>query len=194
VVQDRQLLRRHLMAKKAKQPALAPPSLSPWMLCIWRGELERCHYAVVRCEMIGGSLTGVQAVFVDSSGMVQWTRLQGQWRTAKGEMRSAMDLIYPTTTDTTAEAMLEYFKRRLLLVGGSTEAYQHLGVQKPQVVQTPAGDGDPDKTRELTELYKRAAKLLDVPVDELRERYSHLNKGLQAMNLRNRLRAKGYQV
>lgn len=46
----------------------------------------------------------------------------------------------------------------------------------------------------LIELYARAAKLLKVPQDELKKKYAHLNNGLQAMSLRNRLRGAGFQV
>jgi ElaB/YqjD/DUF883 family membrane-anchored ribosome-binding protein len=37
-------------------------------------------------------------------------------------------------------------------------------------------------------LYPTVAKILGVPESELRERYGHLNKGQQSMNLRNRVR------
>lgn len=49
-------------------------------------------------------------------------------------------------------------------------------------------------SEEIDELYKRAAKLLDLNETDLRNKYRHLNPGLQAMNLRNRLRAKGHNV
>lgn len=47
---------------------------------------------------------------------------------------------------------------------------------------------------EIDALYKRAAKLLDLNETDLRNKYRHLNPGLQAMNLRNRLRAKGHNT
>lgn len=40
----------------------------------------------------------------------------------------------------------------------------------------------------LEELYEFAAEKLEQPVDDLYTKYLHLNVGMQAMNLRNRLR------
>lgn len=42
----------------------------------------------------------------------------------------------------------------------------------------------------LEEMYEVASQKLGVPVDELKDRYKHLNPGLQRMNLGNRMRAK----
>jgi len=40
----------------------------------------------------------------------------------------------------------------------------------------------------IDDLYPAVAKILDVPVAELKAKYSHLNNGQQSMNLRNRVR------
>lgn len=42
---------------------------------------------------------------------------------------------------------------------------------------------------ELEDVYKKASKVLGVPVTELKSRYSKLNPGMQRMNLGNRMRA-----
>jgi len=42
----------------------------------------------------------------------------------------------------------------------------------------------------LDEMYEHAARGLGSTVEELRSRYGHLNKGMQRMNLGNRLRSK----
>jgi aryl carrier-like protein len=47
---------------------------------------------------------------------------------------------------------------------------------------------------DLAEAYERAARLLGTSVEDLEKKYGHLNNGLQMMNLRNRLRAKGHNV
>lgn len=41
---------------------------------------------------------------------------------------------------------------------------------------------------ELGDVYSRASKVLKEPVKALRERYKHLNPGMQRMNLGNRIR------
>lgn len=43
----------------------------------------------------------------------------------------------------------------------------------------------------LDEVYAAASPVLGVPEPDLRAKYGHLNPGLQVMNLRNRMRAKG---
>jgi len=52
------------------------------------------------------------------------------------------------------------------------------------------GDEVAKSLRELTldDVYSRASKVLKEPVKALRERYSHLNVGMQRMNLGNRIR------
>lgn len=171
--------------KRAKRPVVEPV-LSPWMLCIWRGEVERCHYGLVRFEHgpVIRAITAVHAMFVGSTGVVLYRKYRAD----------TAQLAEPTMVNTSVDSMIAYFKRRLLLIGGDPEAYEALGLQKPINVETPNVVTNPAKARELEDLYTRAAKLLEVPEDELQARYSHLNRGLQAMNLRNRLRAKGHNV
>lgn len=41
----------------------------------------------------------------------------------------------------------------------------------------------------LDAIYAAAAEALNVPVEELRQRYGHLNPGMQKMNLNNRMRS-----
>lgn len=174
------------MAKRAKAPVVEPV-LSPWMLCIWRGEVERCHYGLVRFKHGGlvRAMTGVQAMFTAANGTISYREYRPD----------CAHLAEPTTVQTSVDAMVAYFRRRLLLTGGDAGAYVALGVERPQVVIDPAlVIANPEKTRELEDLYARAAVAMGVPAGELRERYSHLNRGLQAMNLRNRLRARGHNV
>lgn len=183
------------MAQRAKKAPAVTLTLSPWMLCTWRGESDRCHHALVRWELHQGvsGIKGIQALFVDTTGGVEWKHYAPQWRTRKGETRDTLALADPTSVKTTVTEFQEYLKRRLLLVGGHTKAYESLGLPKPILTQVE-GDGDPKKAADLNELYTRAAKLLATPAADLRKKYEHLNRGLQAMNLRNRLRAKGHNV
>lgn len=95
-----------------------------------------------------------------------------------------------TSAKTMPKFFLQYLKGKLPEVGGNSSAYEKLGVPKPVIVQEVA----PERARDHDELYARAARLLEVPEDELRKKYGHLNPGLQMMNLRNRLRGKGYEV
>lgn len=166
------------------------------MFCIWRGERERCHYALVRREFNVDEgiqqLVGVHAMFVDNTGSVQFVRYGTHFRTGKGELRPTLGLAVPTSIRNTVVQMAGYFKRRLLLTGGHPRAYEALGLQRPVVTTTTTVD--PKSELALSELYVRAAKLLELPEPELRKKYAHLNRGLQAMNLRNRLRAKGHNV
>jgi hypothetical protein len=92
----------------------------------------------------------------------------------------------------TPQQFEDYLRGRLTKFGAVTRAvYKALGVEPPQQETAPAND---DAAYRLSELYQRAARLLEVPEPELRKKYGHLNPGLQAMNLRNRLRAKGHNV
>lgn len=97
---------------------------------------------------------------------------------------------WPTKARTTLAEAYRYFTRRLTQWGGNSAAYELLDVDKPAVSMDVA----PESREAHDELYARAAKLLDIPEDDLRKKYGHLNPGLQAMNLRNRLRAKGHNV
>ncbi len=168
----------------------------PRMFAIWRG-IERTYYSLIWLEhewhyddrthkTTHQTLNAVHCMHVDPSGRVAYLRSPG----------SALQYVEATSTKNTPEDMEAYLRRRLLLFGGPAEAYELLGVQKPMMTAPEGGDdgGDPAKARELDELYVRASRLLQVDLPELRKRYEHLNRGLQAMNLRNRLRAKGHNV
>lgn len=187
------------VARKARQPAPVVPFWTPWTLCIWRGETERCHFALVRMEYdpVHGpgpnTLKGIEAMFVDTTGGVAWKRYPPMWRTKRGDLRSTLELAIPTMVKTTVAEFLAYFKQRLLLVGGHPKAYETFGLKKP-VFTTVETEPDPEKNKELNAMYVRAAKLLDVEEEDLRKRYAHMNRGLQSMALRNRLRAKGHNV
>ena len=178
------------MTRKAKKTVVTP-SLSPWMLCIWRGEVERCHYALVRHTL--PTPTRVEALFVEFTGAVCHRVYPEFIKTKRDQVVSSLSFAEPTIVNTRVEDMRDYFIRRLLLIGGDAQAYEALGVQKP-VTEVVEAEVNPAKAKELDDLYIRAAKLLEVPEDDMRARYSHLNRGLQAMNLRNRLRAKGHNV
>ncbi len=170
------------------------------MLCIWRGELDRCHYALVRCVRVveapprTGRLHSIQAAFVNGTGGVSCETYPPTYKTRSGIELHTMDLAEPTTTHTSVDDMVAYLKRRLLLVGGDSAAYEALGLDRPKQVDVGGITANPEKDKELADLYARAALIMKVPVGELRKRYSHLNRGLQAMNLRNRLRERGSNV
>ena len=111
---------------------------------------------------------------------------------------------------------IEAFRKHADTYGSTREVRDLLGLKGPApakmiTVQVRDDDGrllgekkmpKPNKNKEAgaevsadtDELYKRAAKLLDIKEEDLRQKYHHLNPGLQAMNLRNRLRAKGFTV
>lgn len=92
-------------------------------------------------------------------------------------------------------AQMEDYLRECLQNRGNGQAprdtYELLGVNKPQMESTGTA---PALSQDHDELYRRAAHVLGVPVSELRAKYGHLNPGLQAMNLRNRLRARGQVI
>jgi hypothetical protein len=95
-----------------------------------------------------------------------------------------------TGVKSTAAEFEEYLRQKLVANGGNLGAYEHLRVERPSVEAVVS----PDKKADHDELYARAARVLKVPEADLRKRYGHLNPGLQAMNLRNRLRKAGRAV
>lgn len=95
-----------------------------------------------------------------------------------------------TGVKTTAAEFEEYLRQKLVANGGNMGAYEYLGVPRP-VVEVAVSE---EKKADHDELYARAATVLGVPEEDLRKKYGHLNPGLQAMNLRNRLRSKGKAV
>lgn len=122
----------------------------------------------------------------------------------------------------TPAQFMEYLKERILRWGGADQAYELLGVEKPksppvpepirvkqdgteeQMPSGPASASSPKPAKPkrpkstapaipLDEMYKQAAKVLGEKEPDLRKKYAHLNPGLQGMNLRNRMRAKGVE-
>ena len=96
----------------------------------------------------------------------------------------------PGMGKSTADQFEEYLRKKLMENGGNLGAYEYLRVEKP-ILETVVSD---EKREELNELYTRTARVLGVPEQALRDKYSKLNPGLQSMNLRNRLRSKGKAV
>lgn len=108
------------------------------------------------------------------------------------EKKKADEVQYlePGMGKTTAEEFEVYLRKKLVTNGGNTGAYDYLNVPRPIVDVVIS----PEKQADLGELYKRAAQALGVDESALRSKYGKLNPGLQAMNLRNRLRSKGKTV
>lgn len=155
------------------------------MLCLWHGAGQWYH-AVVWMEMtrLGGGVVarGVHALHTDSSG-----RLVHEY-----DVPAAIRYAYGTSVRTTVQEMEDYFRRKIREFGGDADSYRYLDVERPQAAT--AGPSAKAASADLTELYTRASRLLETPLADLVEKYQHLNNGLQAMNLRNRLRSKGHNV
>ena len=66
----------------------------------------------------------------------------------------------------------------LVAIGSDKNAHKH--TKGPEMTN--------DNTETLDETYRRGAAAVGVPEKELREKYGHLNLGMQKMNLNNRLR------
>lgn len=98
----------------------------------------------------------------------------------------------PVAATTTLEQFEEYLRECLRKFGGPREVWDLLGLEAPKAEPTEPSDEVAKDTQE--ELYQRAAKFLETSVDALKAKYGHLNQGLIAMNLRNRIRAKGGNV
>lgn len=96
----------------------------------------------------------------------------------------------PTSATTTLQQFEDYLRERLHKFGGLKDCWLLLGLQPPAQSAEPA----PESKAGHEDMYKRAATLLGTTVEELKKKYGHLNPGLQQMNLRNRLRAKGHNV
>lgn len=96
------------------------------------------------------------------------------------------------TVRTSAKDFENYLRRKVWTQKAATgEVFSLLGLKKPpqSAVASSAAVSE-----HLNELYARAAKLMSLSEQEVRKKYEHLNPGLQAMNLRNRLRARGQAV
>jgi hypothetical protein len=181
------------MATKKKQPEV-PHLITPWALVLFQ-DVDCWFHALMRTEFqreqrgrageatIPGRVVGTHLLYTEGSGAVRYEERPGAdagWARPVG-----------ATTRTTSDDFLTYLRGRLLDRGGSTDAYRTLGVDRPAPVVREA---PPEVQAGHDELYDRAARLLEIPEEELRKRYAHLNTGLQMMNLRNRLRGAGHAV
>jgi hypothetical protein len=150
------------------------------MLCLFHGD-QYWRHSVVWIEHQGEAATAapsaLHVVQTNDSGRVVHLRLPP----------SQLRYVYPTNVKTTVGQFVAYLCRRLMAHGG--DAWEVLGLERPPVEPSAGGPSE-----ELVELYTRAARLLQEDREALVARYGHLNPGLQAMNLRNRLRAKGHNV
>jgi hypothetical protein len=98
----------------------------------------------------------------------------------------------PETVITTSEEFEDYLRRKVwCMKTASAEVFKLLGLKKPAQAPTAASA---EVGEHLNELYARVAVLMEIDEQDVRKRYAHLNPGLQAMNLRNRLRAKGQAI
>jgi hypothetical protein len=97
-----------------------------------------------------------------------------------------------STVRTTAQEFEDYLRKKVWTQKTATaEVFKYLGLKKPK---QPPVVANAETNEHLNELYARAAKVMGLDEEEVRKKYSHLNPGLQAMNLRNRLRARGQTV
>jgi len=93
---------------------------------------------------------------------------------------------------TTAGDFENYLRKKVWAQKTATaEVFRLLGLKKPAQIATAASA---EVNESLNELYRRTASIMGLPEEDVRKKYAHLNPGLQAMNLRNRLRAKGQAV
>lgn len=154
------------------------------MLALWHGEDQWSH-AVVWLESVrdAAGVHGRCTHVLHTEG--------GRVRHETGGPEAIFRYTAPTSVRTTVGEMVAYFQKRLLEFGGDAEAFQYLGVEKPKA---EVDEEVKPESEELADLYERAARLMKVDEQELRKKYAHLNRGLQAMNLRNRLRGRGFTV
>lgn len=98
----------------------------------------------------------------------------------------------PKSVSTTTQQFENYLRRKVWQSKtASAEVFRLLGLKKPAQAPTAASAETNDH---LNELYARVAKTMELDETTIRKKYAHLNPGLQAMNLRNRLRARGQAV
>lgn len=98
----------------------------------------------------------------------------------------------PATVRTTTEEFEDYLRRKVWTQkSANAEVFKLLGLKKP-AQSAVAASGEVNE--HLNELYARVSEIMELPEEDVRKRYAHLNPGLQAMNLRNRLRARGQVV
>lgn len=155
----------------------------PRMLCLYHTDSYWRHaVAWMEHRVEGETLSpfALHIVCTNASGRVMYIKRPA----------SEARYLYPTKVKTTVGQFVAYLCRRLLVKGG--DAWNALGMERPVQEPTP-GEARP-MSDDLAEAYERAARLLGTSVEDLEKKYGHLNNGLQMMNLRNRLRAKGHNV
>lgn len=153
------------------------------MLCWYHGDSYWRHAVVWMEHRAEGDNTtpfALHIVCTNASGRVMYLKRPA----------SEARYLYPTKVNNTVGQFVAYLCRKLLSRGG--DAWDALGMERP--VQEPAPGEARPMSDDLAEAYERAARLLGSTVEELEQKYGHLNNGLQMMNLRNRLRAKGHNV
>lgn len=98
--------------------------------------------------------------------------------------------LQPPRMVVTVERFEAYLRGVLARFGGDAKAYEALGVARPQVEPVITAD----VSEQLDHAYTRAAHLLKVAEEDLREKYGKLNPGMQAMQLKNALKRGGYNT
>lgn len=172
-----------LRAAKIKPPKHVPvETYTPWVM-MWYHTEERVEQGLCRQHKLDDALHLWQVLSVGASGGVNVAHLS--------RVEEWAHLSVPHATKTTSADFRAYLAYRLRMHGGSPEAYRLLDVDAPVVeVRPPTGQA----AEAQEELYERAAKLLKCTVEDLRKKYGHLNQGLIAMNLRNRIRGAGFNT
>lgn len=141
-------------------------------------DTNRWFHALMWFENLNGQPHCIHFLFVDSNGRVKY---------GISTMDEYRHILEPKCCHTTAQEYEKYLRDRLSQYGGDSGSYEILGVDRPaQPVEVA-----PERAEAHGDMYARAARALGVPEKELRDKYKHLNPGLQMMNLRNRMRAKG---
>jgi hypothetical protein len=142
-------------------------------------DVNRHYHALAWMERVKGEVVALHLLYNDDGKVTHERRKPDEVQYLEAGMGK-----------TTALQFEEYLRNKLVAHGGNAGAYEHLRVPKPVVEAVVS----PEKKADLDELYTRAAGVLGVSEADLRKKYGPLNPGLQAMNLRNRLRHKGKAV
>lgn len=164
----------------AKQQKKVESAVGPRVLAMYQTEDQVWYHVLTWVERNASGNTVAVHILRNDNGRVLHER----------KRLEEMQFLEATGVKTTAAQFEQYLREKLMENGGSPGAYEHLRVQKPVVEAMVSAD----KKEDHDELYARAARVLGVSEADLRKKYGHLNPGLQAMNLRNRLRAKGKAV
>lgn len=167
------------MAKTRAKQSQEVTEVGPRFVAYFRFH-DRFQHVLAWMERSQRGVTAVHLLRTDD-GRVIYEKVPG----------SSMQYLEATKVKTTPIAFTAYLCRKLLANGGNPGAYGALGVERPEL---PAVAATAETAVALGELYARAARLLKEPEADLRAKYGKLNPGLQAMNLRNRLRKAGHNV